>query len=144
MRFFRFGLLLSETIRPRAVFSFADGALLLRKIPARNTMHCRYQRGRRKGAGQEIARKDFSMILFGKMHFSLQRTIAIGFALIILLGTALLMLPAASKDGDSLGFVDALFTATSATCVTGLVIKDTYTQFALLGQIVILVLIQIG
>lgn len=107
-------------------------------------MHCRYQRGRRKGAGQEIARKDFSMILFGKMHFSLQRTIAIGFALIILLGTALLMLPAASKDRDSLGFVDALFTATSATCVTGLVIKDTYTQFALLGQIVILVLIQIG
>ena len=84
------------------------------------------------------------MILFGKMHLSLQRIIAFGFAFIILLGTLLLMLPAASKDGSSLGFVDALFTATSATCVTGLVVRDTYTQFTLLGQIVILVLIQTG
>ena len=74
------------------------------------------------------------MILFGKMQFSLQRIIALGFAFIILTGGLLLTLPAASKDGNSLGFVDALFTATSATCVTGLVVTDTYTQFTLLAR----------
>jgi trk system potassium uptake protein TrkH len=93
---------------------------------------------------RKASERSVPMILFGKMQFSLQRIIALGFALIILTGGLLLTLPAASKDGNSLGFVDALFTATSATCVTGLVVKDTYTQFTLLGQIIILVLIQIG
>lgn len=70
--------------------------------------------------------------------------IALGFAAIILLGAFLLMLPIANRTGDSLPFLDALFTSTSATCVTGLVVYDTYTQFNLFGQIVILCLIQIG
>lgn len=70
--------------------------------------------------------------------------IALGFVGIILLGGVLLSLPAASRDGNSLPFIDALFTSTSATCVTGLVVYDTYTQFSLLGQIIILCLIQIG
>ena len=56
----------------------------------------------------------------------------------------MLMLPISSKDGQPIGFLDALFTATSATCVTGLVVFDTYLQFTLFGQIVILTLIQIG
>ncbi len=72
------------------------------------------------------------------------RIIVSSFALIILTGTCLLNLPFASNDGRSIGIIDALFTATSATCVTGLVIADTLTQWTLFGQIVILMLIQVG
>lgn len=70
--------------------------------------------------------------------------IAFGFLLVILLGSLLLTLPIASKDGQSVAYVDALFTATTSTCVTGLVTKVTATQWSLFGQIVILLLIQIG
>lgn len=70
--------------------------------------------------------------------------IATVFAAIILVGTLLLMLPAASRDGQGCGFLDALFTATSATCVTGLVRFDTGTQWTLFGQAVILVMIELG
>ena len=75
---------------------------------------------------------------------SAMKIIAIAFAGIILLGAGLLTLPAASRDGVSCGFLPALFTATSATCVTGLVLYDTYTQWSGFGQIVIISLIQIG
>ena len=75
---------------------------------------------------------------------SATKVIAVTFALIILLGAGLLTLPAASRDGISCGFRPALFTATSATCVTGLVLYDTYTQWSGFGQIVIISLIQIG
>ena len=70
--------------------------------------------------------------------------IAITFAAIILLGALLLMLPAASRSGESCGFRPALFTATSATCVTGLILYDTWTQWSGFGQIVILCMIEIG
>ena len=66
------------------------------------------------------------------------------FALIVLLGAVLLSLPAASRTGQSHGFLTALFTSTSATCVTGLVRGDTYVMWSGFGQIVILCLIQIG
>ena len=66
------------------------------------------------------------------------------FAGAILVGAALLALPIASATGQTIGAVDALFTATSAVCVTGLVVKDTGTEFTLLGQLVILALIQLG
>lgn len=69
---------------------------------------------------------------------------ATGFLLIILLGAALLMLPAASRDGGRTGLLDALFTATSATCVTGLVVADTATHWSGFGHVVILLLIQVG
>lgn len=72
------------------------------------------------------------------------QTIALGFILIIGLGTLLLMLPMASRSGQSTGFLNALFTATSSTCVTGLIVVDTYTNWTLFGQVVILCLIQIG
>ena len=75
---------------------------------------------------------------------SATKVIAVTFALIILLGACLLNLPAASRDGISCGFRPALFTATSATCVTGLVLYDTWTQWSGFGQIVIISLIQIG
>ncbi len=72
------------------------------------------------------------------------RIIVFSFALIILTGTLLLTLPSASRNGESIQLLDALFTATSATCVTGLVIADTLTQWSTFGQLVILALIQIG
>ena len=75
---------------------------------------------------------------------SATKIIAVVFAAIILCGTGLLMLPMASRDGVSCGVLPALFTATSATCVTGLVLFDTYTQWSGFGQVVIISLIQIG
>ncbi|WCK55980.1 TrkH family potassium uptake protein [Aneurinibacillus sp. Ricciae_BoGa-3] len=68
----------------------------------------------------------------------------IGFGTLILLGALLLTLPISTRNGEGLSFVNALFTATSATCVTGLVVVDTGTTFSYFGQLVILALIQIG
>lgn len=72
------------------------------------------------------------------------RVIALSFGGIILVGTILLMLPAASTTGESRGLLTALFTATSATCVTGLSLVDTLTSWTLFGQAVILGMIQLG
>ena len=72
------------------------------------------------------------------------RTIAIGFLGIILAGTVLLALPIASADGKAVDLLTALFTATSATCVTGLVVVDTYSGWSAFGKTVLLTLIQIG
>ncbi len=83
---------------------------------------------------------------FGKWKMRLAPTqiIALVFAGLILTGSVLLSLPAASRNGISPGFLPALFTATSATCVTGLVMFDTWTQWSGLGQTVIICLIEIG
>ena len=70
--------------------------------------------------------------------------IAGGFFLIIFIGTLLLLLPFASRPGEHTSFLAALFTSASATCVTGLVVVDTFTHWTLFGQTVILCLIQIG
>lgn len=72
------------------------------------------------------------------------RIVALGFLLVILAGTALLMLPISIKTGGHVAFTDALFTAVSATCVTGLIVADTFSQWTLFGQIVILCMIQVG
>lgn len=80
----------------------------------------------------------------GKRHLSPTQIIAIVFAAIILLGAILLTLPVSSRSGESAGFLPALFTATSATCVTGLVMFDTWTQWSALGQTVIICMIEIG
>lgn len=72
------------------------------------------------------------------------QTVALSFLFIILVGTTVLMLPFTVPDGNPLGLVDALFTATSAVCVTGLIVVDTATAFSVWGQIVIMVLIQMG
>lgn len=68
----------------------------------------------------------------------------LGFAAIIMLGTLLLMLPISNTSGKPLEFINALFTSTSATCVTGLVVRDTGVDFTRFGQIVIMLLIQVG
>lgn len=79
-----------------------------------------------------------------KRKFSQIRIIALGYISIIVIGTLLLMLPFASQSGESAGFIPALFTAVSSSCVTGLVVLDTATSWSFFGQIVIITLIQIG
>ncbi|MGN0292063.1 MAG: TrkH family potassium uptake protein [Lachnospiraceae bacterium] len=75
---------------------------------------------------------------------SYTRTIALSFFCVILIGSILLCLPISSRNGEWTPFLNALFTATSATCVTGLVVYDTFTYWSLFGQLVILLMIQIG
>jgi trk system potassium uptake protein TrkH len=72
------------------------------------------------------------------------QTIILSFLLVIVSGAVLLMMPFTSSGGHGLSFVDALFTSTSAVCVTGLVVVDTVSSFSFSGQVVILLLIQIG
>ena len=79
-----------------------------------------------------------------KKHISQTQFIAYGFFLIIMTGTLLLMLPVSSRDGQVEPFLNCLFTATSATCVTGLVVADTWTQWSLFGQVLLLIMIQLG
>lgn len=79
-----------------------------------------------------------------KIPFRTTQVIAVGFLLIILTGACLLTLPIATKAGTATSFIDALFTATTATCVTGLVVFDTYSHWNVFGQLIILALIQIG
>ncbi len=79
-----------------------------------------------------------------KKHFSSSQIIIFGFAGAIILGTILLMLPISSASGNMTPFSDALFTSTSAVCVTGLVIHDTALHWSMFGQFVILLMIQIG
>lgn len=77
-------------------------------------------------------------------NLSGMQLIAIGFFLLIMCGALLLMLPISSRDGTFTPFMTALFTATSASCVTGLILVDTYTHWSTFGQLIILLLIQIG
>ncbi len=77
-------------------------------------------------------------------HITSFQVIILGFLSVILLGSLLLTTPLATQDGKGAPFLDALFTATSATCVTGLVVYDTATYWSIFGQSVILALIQIG
>ncbi|MBE7065232.1 MAG: potassium transporter KtrB [Ruminococcaceae bacterium] len=79
-----------------------------------------------------------------KFKLSTSQFILLGFMAVILLGSVLLSLPISTVDGVSVSYIDALFTATTATCVTGLVTVPTFSTWSLFGQIVILILIQVG
>lgn len=79
-----------------------------------------------------------------KFRLTNTQIIVLSFFMVIITGAVLLTLPISSKSGEWTGFFPSLFTATSATCVTGLSVYDTYTHWSLFGQIVILLLIQIG
>ncbi len=79
-----------------------------------------------------------------KFHLSTTHIILLSFLVTILTGAFLLSLPISSADGNPASFIDALFTATTSTCVTGLVVTPTVTSWSIFGQIVILILIQIG
>ena len=84
------------------------------------------------------------MRAIGRYRITTFQVIASSFLLLILAGTLLLMLPVSSRNDSRLSFADCLFTATSAVCVTGLVVRDTVTVWSPFGQMVILFLIQIG
>ena len=79
-----------------------------------------------------------------RLRLSSSQVIILGFMCVILMGSLLLSLPFATQSGKSAGFLDALFTATSSVCVTGLVVHNTATYWSAFGQAVILMLIQIG
>ena len=83
-------------------------------------------------------------LIHGKIRLTTSQSIILGFFSMILLGTFLLMLPFSSRAGVATPFSDALFTATSAVCVTGLVVYDTAAYWSAIGQTVIIILIQIG
>ena len=91
-----------------------------------------------------LAGVDMKYIIYRKKRWSSSQIITFGFLAVILLGSILLMLPISSRSGEITPFFKALFTATSATCVTGLVVYDTATYWSGFGQAVILLLIQIG
>lgn len=79
-----------------------------------------------------------------KRKLSPGRIIAIGFAAVILIGAALLLLPVSRNDGVKVSVIDALFTSTSAVCVTGLIAVDPADTFSVFGRTVIALLIQRG
>ena len=79
-----------------------------------------------------------------KISFSTTHIILISFFIVIIMGSILLSLPISTKNGTNIDYIDALFTATTSTCVTGLVTVPTFSTWSLFGQIVILILIQIG
>ena len=79
-----------------------------------------------------------------KLSLSTTQIILLSFLMAILLGSALLSLPISSADGKAVPYIDALFTATTSTCVTGLVTVPTASSWSVFGQAVILILIQIG
>lgn len=83
-------------------------------------------------------------VRYWKKRLTSFQVIIIGFLCVILTGSILLMLPVSAKSREATSFLDALFTATSSTCVTGLVVHDTASHWSLFGQAVILLLIQIG
>ena len=80
----------------------------------------------------------------GKLKMSATQIIAVAFAAIVLLGAVLLTLPVSTRSGESCGFLSALFTATSATCVTGLTVFDTGSYWSTFGKAVILCLTEVG
>ena len=79
-----------------------------------------------------------------KIKFTTTQIILLSFLIVILIGSILLALPISTADGTSVPYIDALFTATTSTCVTGLVTLPTFSTWSVFGQIVILVLIQVG
>ena len=82
--------------------------------------------------------------MYRRYDLTTPQLISMGFASLILLGALLLMLPIASRTGEVTPFIDALFTTTSATCVTGLTTVNTAEHWSLFGQAVIITLIEIG
>ncbi|MDE7293375.1 MAG: Trk family potassium uptake protein [Oscillospiraceae bacterium] len=96
-----------------------------------------------KNTDKKSARELWEELLEKIKKISSAKIIALGYLAVIFTGTLLLKLPIASRE-KPLGWLDTLFTAVSASCVTGLAAADTYTQWSLFGQIVIICLIQIG
>lgn len=94
--------------------------------------------------GHQLSKKGFFFNLINRMRQQAVVSLVLSFATLIALGTLFLTFPAATTDGRGTPLLDALFTATSATCVTGLIVRNTGTYFTTFGQVIILALIQLG
>ncbi len=99
---------------------------------------------KKRAKGYFSIEKGVYMIKISKRSLSTVQIVLLSFLIAILIGSILLALPISSASGTAVPYIDALFTATSATCVTGLVTLTTYSTWSIFGQIVILILIQIG
>ena len=122
-----------DRIKDRFPDRFQDGSTESFKDGSTGRFADRFSEGReRLQERRRLRRSSSSMIIL------------LGFLGVILLGTLLLLLPFSSADPGCASFGDAIFTATSATCVTGLVVRDTATTWTFFGQVVILALIQVG
>lgn len=97
-----------------------------------------------KGENMMARGKSEPLKSFKQFNLSSSRLILLGFAMPIVIGAILLALPISSSSGEGIGWLNALFTSTSAVCVTGLAVVDTGTDFSLFGQIIIMCLIQVG
>ncbi len=95
-------------------------------------------------AGGSAGKRDVKHFIFSIKKQPPGRLIVLGFALVILLGTGLLLLPVSVRDDAQVRFIDALFTSTSAVCVTGLIAIDVADHFTAVGQAIVAALIQIG
>lgn len=82
--------------------------------------------------------------IFNKLKSKPAQLVLVSFTLVIMIGTFLLMLPVSAAEGKTISFIDALFTSTSATCVTGLGVRSLTSEFSVFGQVIVLLLIQIG
>lgn len=116
------------------------------RIPAGEERSCHLCVGSWGSARYALIFLPFEGETMNRRRFRLNavQNLVVSFACLILAGALLLMLPISSRDGQCLPFLDALFTSASASCVTGLTLYDTMTQFTLFGQAVLVVLIQIG
>ncbi len=110
---------------PRIAGAFAIGAFLLTAI-------------------ESISKSVFGDSLLSRLQLKPSQTLALGFGLVVFVGTGLLMLPAATVDGQGTPFFDAFFTMSSATSQTGLIVQDTGSYFSFFGQMIILIGMQIG
>ena len=110
---------------PRIAGAFAMGAFLLTAIEA-------------------LSNSIFGANLLTRLQLKPSQTLALGFGMVVFIGTGLLMLPAATVDGQGTSFFDAFFTMSSATSQTGLIVQDTGSYFSFFGQMIILVGMQIG
>ena len=88
----------------------------------------------------------FMKLLIKKIKLDLSPTqiLVLGFLAVTIIGAIILNLPISSAGENRVGFIDAIFTSTSAVCVTGLVVLDTATDYSMFGQMIILLLIQVG
>ena len=110
----------------------------------RRRFACKYRQICYNFYRESILKKKYGEFMQRKIRLTPVRLLVLGYLAVILIGTLLLIIPFASKITGSASFMDALFTTVSASCVTGLIVQDTFTHWSLFGQIVILLLIQIG
>ncbi|MGQ9707508.1 MAG: TrkH family potassium uptake protein [bacterium] len=130
--------------RPRQIFDYGIAILLIPTLIFQHLVLPLLIIYQAVNISMRLSRAGLTVVLFGNLRQRPLRMLAFSFLLLICLGTLLLTFPAATADGRGASLITAIFTATSATCVTGLIVQDTPSYFSFFGQLVILCLIQLG